>query len=102
MPFQRIFTKDYELSRVQDAVTQSVREIESKNELRGVYVETSLAGGSVDNVVTHGLTRVPIGFIVVKKSAASDIFNSQTSNQRIDNEIILKATNACDVTLWIF
>lgn len=63
---------------------------------------TEYASTSGDTVVDHGLRRVPVGFIALKKSVAGDLYTSSTTNPRPDLQIILKSTQAMTATLWVF
>lgn len=60
------------------------------------------SGNGADKIIDHGLRRVPRGFVVLKKNAPGDIYESSTSNPRPDLQIILKATSAMTASIWVF
>lgn len=54
------------------------------------------------NTINHGLGRKLQGYIVILNSAAVTYYDSQLSNQRPDLNLILNASGAATVSLYVF
>jgi hypothetical protein len=105
--FNKVFKpQDQEFNRLQDSIEQAVNPIIDSRIVDGVYIkEVSLS--TADTFVEHKLGREPLGFIVVRKFAAGDVFESLTdsSGDNYDRKkfINIKAsTSLSNVYLWIF
>ena len=105
--FNKVFKpQDQEFNRLQDSIEQAVNPIIDSRIVDGVYIkEVDLS--TADTFVEHKLGREPLGFIVVRKFAAGDVFESLTdsSGQNYDRKkfINIKAsTSLSNVYLWIF
>lgn len=59
-----------------------------------------LASGA--NTINHGLQRKLQGYFVVLNSAATTFYDSQSTNQMPDLTLILNASGATTVTLYVF
>jgi hypothetical protein len=59
-----------------------------------------LASG--DNTINHLLGRALQGWIVIRKSAAADIFDKQSANQMPDKTLVLNSSAAVTVSLEVF
>ena len=105
--FNKVFKpQDQEFNRLQDSIEQAVNPIIASRIVDGVYIkEVDLS--TADTFVEHKLGREPLGFIVVRKFAAGDVFESLTdsSGDNYDRKkfINIKAsTSLSNVYLWIF
>jgi len=105
--FNKVFKpQDQEFNRLQDSIEQAVNPIIDSRIVDGVYIkEVDLS--TADTFVEHKLGREPLGFIVVRKFAAGDVFESLTdsSGENYDRKkfINIKAsTSLSNVYLWIF
>ena len=105
--FNKVFKPlDQEFNRLQDSIEQAVNPIIDSRIVDGVYIkEVDLS--TADTFVEHKLGREPLGFIVVRKFAAGDVFESLTdsSGDNYDRKkfINIKAsTSLSNVYLWIF
>jgi hypothetical protein len=105
--FNKVFKpQDQEFNRLQDSIEQAVNPVIDSRIVDGVYIkEVDLS--TADTFVEHKLGREPLGFIVVRKFAAGDVFESLTdsSGQNYDRKkfINIKAsTSLSNVYLWIF
>lgn len=54
------------------------------------------------NTINHGLQRALRGYLVVLKSANVTIYDSQLTNQTPDLTLILNASGAATVSLYVF
>jgi hypothetical protein len=105
--FNKVFKpQDQEFNRLQDSIEQAVNPIIDSRIVDGVYIkEVDLS--TADTFVEHKLGREPLDFIVVRKFAAGDVFESLTdsSGDNYDRKkfINIKAsTSLSNVYLWIF
>ena len=95
-----------EFNTLQDNIEQTINPVLDSRIVDGVYIkEVNLS--TADTFVEHKLGREPLGFIVVRKFAAGDIFESLTdsSGNNYDRKkfINIKAsTSLSNVYFWIF
>ena len=57
---------------------------------------------SGDNVINHGLGNKLQGWIVVGNNAATTFYDKQASNQKPELNLILNASGACSIVLYVF
>ncbi len=57
---------------------------------------------SGDNTINHKLSRKLQGYMVVLKSAASDIYDKQATNTMTDKTLVLNASSPCVISLWVY
>jgi hypothetical protein len=94
-------TTNADTRRLQDSVSEAFSQLQTKNPiLNGVYVEQEIGTG--DTEVSHGLQRQPTGFLVVRRDADANVWESGTANGRPSDKLILKATTGVNVTLYVF
>lgn len=98
--FKKINVKDYELSRVQDNVDDSFRRIEQDTFNSGNFISANI--GTSDTIILHKLKRKPVGYIVVDKDAAADVYTSSTTNNLPELQLILKASASVNAKIYIF
>jgi hypothetical protein len=67
----------------------------------GVWVSVTFAAPNTNQVVTHNLFRLPVGYIPVEKVAACDVYDGSPV-AKTTTQITLKGTVATTVTLFIF
>ena len=105
--FNKVFKpQDQEFNRLQDSIEQAVNPVIDSRIVDGVYIE-EVDLSTADTFVEHKLGREPLGFIVVRKFAAGDVFESLTdsSGDNYDRKkfINIKAsTSLSNVYLCIF
>ena len=105
--FNKVFKpQDQEFNRLQDNIEQALNPIIDSRIVDGVYIE-EVTLSTADTFVEHKLGREPLGFIVVRKFAAGDIFESLTdsdgnSYNRKKFINIKSSTSLSNVYLWIF
>lgn len=96
--FKKVVTKNEELNRVQDAMKAAYDPL-----LRGVFSSSSLLSfefkaATTTYAVAHALGREPVGFIVVDKEKAMDVWRVAWSAQGIS----LQASQAGKVKILLF
>lgn len=81
------------------------------NNIPTVYTQDNMTGNmfrhvfsaaNTSEIIEHDLGRVPVGYIVTRKSVAVDIYDGTLTDWTI-SDISLKATvSGADVTIYIF
>lgn len=95
--FRRIRSTNSDITRLQDAVAEPIRQITSKSILDGVVVsDVSLASGNT--TFNHKLGRKPIGYLVIKRSGAADIYDSDLTI----TSITVNSSAAITASFWVF
>lgn len=100
-PFRRVRSQDSLIRSLQDAVGFVLQDIVSKDILDGQIlsdVELTTAPKYID----HGLGREIRGYIVVMKDADESVWDNQKINQTPQSNVLLIASGAVTVTLWVF
>lgn len=69
--------------------------------MAGRMINTAVLTTGV-NTINHGLQRKLRGYIVVLKSANVTIYDSQLTNQTPDLTLILNASGAATISLFVF
>ena len=96
-----------EFGNLQDNIEQSVNPILNAQIINGIYLKEIDLTASVDNLIEHKLGREPLGWIVVRKFAAVDIYESLTDSNgnNYDRKRFINfqvGTTMSDVYFWIF
>ena len=100
--FKKTSFSDKDLSKLQNNIDIVLRPIVNCPIIDGVLIENVNLSTSVTNEVFHKLGRKPIGFIIVRKSADSRIWDAQSSNPTPDRTFSLLCSNAVTVNIWFF
>ena len=69
-----------EFNTLQDNIEQSINPVLDSRIVDGVYLKEIDLTASVDNLIEHKLGREPLGWFVVRKFAAGDIYESLTDS----------------------
>lgn len=72
-PFRKIFTPDRVINQIQDNINNTLNSFIKNELLDGIMVEASFSGVTT-LAVDHKLGRQPIGWIVVGKTAKTDVW----------------------------
>jgi hypothetical protein len=100
--FKKTSFSDKDLSKLQNNIDIVLKPITNCPIIDGVLVENVSLNASITNEVFHKLGRKPLGFIIVRKSAESDIWDDQNSNKTSDRTFFLKCSNNVTVNIWFF
>lgn len=90
-----------DLGRIQDFITQAFISISDQISIKNAVIVRAAVGTS-DVIVNHGLGRVPAGYIVIDRDAASVVFTSPTSNPSPESQLILRANSSVNVKVMVF
>lgn len=101
-PYKKVRTEDTVVRQIQDAVEIPLKDISSRPILDGqILTDIELTSG-VDNIVDHKLQRVLTGWIVISKSAQSDVWDLQAANSRPQQFLVLRCSANVTVKIWVF
>ena len=97
--FKRLKTKDPELDRVQTNIGELSTQLEMVPLLDG-HILKDIALSTSATMVEHKLGRKPLGWIIVRKNAAQDIYESGSS---LDTKYLtLTAAGTVTASIWVF
>lgn len=94
--FRKVMTSDHTLNTLQTNIEQAVGEVIRSPLLDGALIDATLASGA--NTVLHKLDREIVGWIVVDRNSAATIYKTSSNS----TDLVLTASAACTVKLWIF
>lgn len=66
--------------------------------LNGRLIEDISVTSSADVVLQHGLDKLPVGYIVVKKSTHCDIYSSNSTTLTLT----IRASATSIISIWVF
>jgi hypothetical protein len=90
-----------QLNRFVENVKTSIEAISAVPFLNGLVLQgVALAIG--DNTIAHKLNRQLLGWYVVRQRAASAIFDKQDTNTMPSSTLVLNASAAVSVDIWVF
>jgi hypothetical protein len=98
----KIINTQAPLSRVQDNLASTLDTITSIEMLDGVRIENIKLLSGIDNLISHKLNRIPLGYIILRKRASSDIWDTQDSNKSPSKTLILNCSANVTIDIWIF
>ncbi len=102
-PLKKIDLGNQAVNKLQENVRILTNEIIGKQILDGILLtKVSLTTG-VTNPVDHKLGRQPLGWLVLRKRATADIWDTQDTNTNNKNgTLFLRCSADVVVDLWIF
>ncbi len=88
----------HEFSESERALAELIRK-DSLNILSSTRLIDNISiSSSSDTVVNHGLSREPIGYIIVKKSAICDIYHKSLSNLTM----VIRGSTTATISILVF
>jgi|TARA_R100001443_G_scaffold33383_3_gene47301 hypothetical protein len=99
--FTEIHTGDAKIDQLQSNIRTAISPLLSLPFADGVH-KTDVALGTSDTLVDHGLGRKFVGYIITKQNADTSVFESSTTNNFPDVQMILKAGATVTVDLFFF
>jgi hypothetical protein len=99
---KQIDPQNQNVTQTQSNVNTALKQIANSAIIDGVLIK-GVNVGTADTIVNHKLGREPLGWIVIKKNEAGEIYESSTVNKNRDKFLILKGSTATtDTNFWIF
>lgn len=97
----RVQTDDREVNQLQSNIISALNPLLNNPLLFGsILTEQDLAVGT--NIIKHGLNRTLQGWFLVRKRATADVWDSQDTNPTPNSTLILNASAAVTVDLYVF
>jgi hypothetical protein len=99
---KQIDPQNSNITQTQSNVNTALKQIANSAIIDGVLIK-NIDVGTADTIVNHKLGREPLGWIVVRKNEAGEIYESSTVNKNRDKFLILRGSTATtDTNFWIF
>ena len=99
--FPNVNSKNDDLNAVQLNLKTALDPI-IKNALVGGTTLTSIALKAGANIVAHGLGRTLQGWMIVRKRASADIYDTQDQNGSPQTTLLLTATAPVTVDIYVY
>lgn len=97
----RVQTDSREFNQFQSQVISSLIPVLNNPIVNGNLVQdVTVASGS--NVIDHGLGRPLIGWIIVRNSASVTFYDTQSTNANPSRNLLLTASGAATISLYVF
>ena len=97
--FRKLVTRDPDLLKVQENVEQAIKPLLQSIVVSGQVLKSVTVSAGSNNLVEHGLGREIQGYIVIKRSANSTVFDKpDLAEGRVMNEV--DAPGAIAVASW--
>lgn len=97
---KRIQTGNSDIQKLQTAVAESLEPLENLPLNSGVLISGIRLLSSGVTRVDHGLGRAPLGYLIVKRSVSSSIWDSESSIPK--RQLNLQTSADVTVSLWVF
>lgn len=95
---KKVSSDNREINQLQENVEQVTSPIISKQIVDGILIrDISLTTGSID-IISHKLARKPVGYIIVKRSANSTIWDTAMNTSSME----LNCSANVTVSIWVF
>jgi hypothetical protein len=99
--FTRISTDNADLNQVQSNLESCLGPALASSIIDGVQLSNVVLKSGA-NTINNPLARNIFGIFVVRKNAAADIYDLQSTNSIPTKTIILQVSTAVTVDLWIY
>lgn len=98
--FRRVRTEDGDIKQLQDAVANTLQTITQREILDGVLLTDIYVATGAARDIEHKLGRKPRGYVVVKRDAESEIWDSESD---LPNSFLsLNSSANVTISLWVF
>lgn len=85
-----------ELNKLVQLINRFSLQFKNYSIIDGIMVTTDVAIGS--NSVVHGLGKIPVGFLVIAKSANEDIWGNVFTKENLT----IESSGTATLKLWVF
>ena len=102
MTLKKIVSKILDLNLVQFNLEALVKELDTCVLLEGVLIKDVVLASWSDNQLNHGLDRTPRGFLITRKNANAQIWESDTVNPKPKNYLLIEASATVTASFWVF
>lgn len=101
-PLRKVRSDDDTIRQLQGAVDLVFQELLKKQIIEGNFLENIALNTGVDNLVSHKLGRPVQGYIVVKRDADANIWDTEAQNTMKTSFVNLRSSADCTISLWVF
>jgi len=99
--YKKISTENNDINKIQEYIGAAVESLADSPILDGILLKNvSLISGTT--AVFHKLNRPLQGYLIVRKRANADIWDSQDSNTAPSRTLILESSAAVTIDLYVF
>jgi hypothetical protein len=98
--FRKTRVLNADVKNFQDAVAQIFNQILKKQIIDGVILEDLTITSGTPLSIDHGLNTLIRGWIVIRKNASSNIYESASDTPT--KTLILNASSNVTISLWVF
>jgi len=94
-------TASRELNQFQQQVISAVDPVLENPIVNGRLIESITITSGI-NRIDHGLGRTLVGWIVVRNGASVTFYDNQSTNSTPDRTLVLTASGAATISLYVF
>lgn len=99
--YKTVESETAELNKIQDYVAAAIESLSSSEILDGLMLKNvQLVSGL--NTISHKLGRPLLGWLVVRKRANIDIWDSQDTNSQASKTLNLQSSGTVSIDLYVF
>lgn len=95
-PFKKLNGLKYELSKTVQYTEEWINQFKNIEFLSGVVIETQVS--TTATKLNHGLSSMPVGWILLDKTANIDVWRTDWD----DKSITLDASGTGTIKVWVF
>jgi hypothetical protein len=100
--FKKLNLSDKVVSRFQDNVSNSIHDLATTPIIQGNLLKNVVLVAGTTSIIEHKLGRNIEGWVVVGKSANSNIWDAQSSNAAPTLTLNLNCSADVTINLWVF
>jgi len=100
--FKKLELENKELNKLQSNIELTFTPIINSEIINGILIRNLNLTTGQDNIVAHKLGRKALGYIIVKKSDESTIWDVDSETFSEKNFLILNCSADVVVSLWVF
>lgn len=99
-PFRRVRSQDDVVRQLQDAVGAVFQDVVSREILDGQVIEGVQITTGTPYAVSHKLSRALVGYIVIRKNADANVWDSVSAAP--SSILILNSSANVTISVWVF
>lgn len=100
--FKKVFLSDPLQAQFQSNVESALYPVMKFPILSGHQIDGITITAGTDSVVNHQLGQTLQGYFIVKNSAASQVYDGQSTNAKANQTLILRASANTTVSVWVY
>jgi len=100
--YRRVQSDDRVVNQIQDNLQEVLNDLTKTQILNNIILKDVPLTSGVLNTINHKLGRVPQGYIIIRKTANSNIWDEQAQNTVQDRTLNLRCSTTCRVDIYVF